>query len=463
VRSVYLLVACCAQQASGRFFNDNRGPLTHEHKFLWFCGDDGDDGGICTGECTYPKADLKWPLRADGLTYMTHAVCTAVHKTCTGAMANRCGFSGLEPGASPPSTPVSWSAGSIVVVDNTRDPLFYPFGGATPLQQPVAGSSTLGANVMQPVVTPHGKRESNPHHLRWPVSRDPHDIGIIANSVGAKVAKLRTNAFALGVSGGEANEKSELAKLVQHPWDPHLLNVWDRIHMKDGQMLATTFDRKYTPTECARICNKMARFRANHCIAFTRKWFTSEINEHYDSAGRDNYGHTSGKEGQVGHEVGGKAYKWPGQCVFFGKMMDNAGHLTITNLCTTVQDWLLDAWGVPWNIGNAAAAGDGKSGIKTIAQINAEPTSCQYRHGVAKTNYQDKARSWRIVTEGHLGERGSGAGFMPAKNTEWPKVTPSHPPMVGRRLDGQVGLLDVNATDVHEFILPDGTTFWAQG
>ena len=233
VRSVCLLVACCAQQASGRFFNDNRGPQTHEHKFLWFCGDDGDDGGICTGECTHPKADLKWPLRADGLTYLTHTVCVANHKTCTGTMADKCGFSALEPGASPPSTPVSWAAGSIVVVDNTRDPLMYPFGGASPL----AGA---GANVMQPVVTPHGKRESNPHHLRWPVSRDPHDS---LNSVGEKIAKLRTNAFALGVSGGEANEKSEIAKLVQHPWDPHLLNVWDRIHMKDGQMLATTFDR----------------------------------------------------------------------------------------------------------------------------------------------------------------------------------------------------------------------------
>ena len=223
VRSVCLLVACCAQQASGRFFNDNRGPLTHEHKFLWFCGDDGDDGGICTGECTYPKADLKWPLRADGLTYMTHVVCTAAHKTCTGAMANKCGFSGLEPGASPPSTPVSWSSGSIVVVDNTRDPLFYPFGGATPLAQPAL------ANVMQPVVTPHGKRESNPHHLRWPISRDPHDAVFDrtdvanVNAVGTKVAKLRANAFLLGVSGdasahGEANEASEIAKLVQHPW-----------------------------------------------------------------------------------------------------------------------------------------------------------------------------------------------------------------------------------------------------
>ena len=133
-------------------------------------------------------------------------------------------------------------------------------------------------------------------------------------------------------------------------------------------------------------------------------------------------------------------------------MKDNTGHLTVTNLCTTVQDWLLDAWGVPWDMGSV-----------TPAQINAEPTSCQYRHGVAKTNYQDKARSWRIVTAGHLGERGGNAGFMPEKSTEWPKVTPSHPPMVGRRLDGEIGLLDVNATDVHEFILPDGTTFWAQG
>jgi hypothetical protein len=346
------------------------------------------------------------------------------------------------------------------MLDNTRDPLFYPWGGATPAA--LAGH----ANVMQPVVVSQGKRESNPHHLRWPVSRDPYDPSVVANSVGVKIAKLRTNAFALGVTGGESSEGSEIAKLVQHPWDSHLLNVWDRIQIKDGQMLATKFDKKYTPTECARICNKMARFRANHCIAFTRKWFKTDINEHYDSAGRDNYGNTAGKEGQVGHEVGGKPYQYPGQCVFFGKMQDSTGHLTVTNLCSTVQDWLLDAYGVPWNIG------DGTGGTKPVLQIMDEPTSCQKRHGKAKNNYVDMARSWRIVTAGHLGERGGGAGFMPERNTEWPKVTPSHPPMVGRRLDvnatewpvvGQAGHFDRNASDVHEFILPDGTTFWAQG
>ena len=52
----------------------------------------------------------------------------------------------------------------------------------------------------------------------------------------------------------------------------------------------------------------------------------------------------------MGHEVGGKPYQYPGQCVFFGKMQDSSGHLTVTNLCSTVQDWLLDAYGVPWNI-----------------------------------------------------------------------------------------------------------------
>ena len=234
---VCLLRACCARPASGRFFNDNRGPLTHTHKFLWFCGDDGDAGGVCTGECTYPKEPLKWPLRADGLTYLTNTVCTASHKTCSGTMANTCGFTGLEPQGYPPTPPVSWASGSIVMLDNTRDPLFYPFGGATPLQQPA------GANVMQPVVVPQGKRESNPHHLRWPVSRDPYDRSVVANSVGVKIAKLRTNAFALGVTGGESSEGSEIAKLVQHPWDPYLLNVWDRIQIKDGQMLATKFDK----------------------------------------------------------------------------------------------------------------------------------------------------------------------------------------------------------------------------
>ena len=132
LRLVCLLLACCARPASGRFFHDNRGELTHTHKFLWFCGDDGDNGGVCTGECTYPKQHLKWPLRADGLTYLTHTVCTAEHKTCSGTMADKCGFGQLGPDVSPPSSPVSWASGSIVMLDNTRDPLFYPWGGATP-------------------------------------------------------------------------------------------------------------------------------------------------------------------------------------------------------------------------------------------------------------------------------------------------------------------------------------------
>ena len=237
LRLVCLLLACCARPASGRFFHDNRGEQTHTHKFLWFCGDDGDNGGVCTGECTYPKEHLKWPLRADGLTYLTHTVCTAEHKTCSGTMADKCGFGQLGPDVSPPSSPVSWASGSIVMLDNTRDPLFYPWGGATPAA--LAGH----ANVMQPVVVSQGKRESNPHHLRWPVSRDPYDPSVVANSVGVKIAKLRTNAVALGVTGGESSEGSEIAKLVQHPWDSHLLNVWDRIQIKDGQMLATKFDK----------------------------------------------------------------------------------------------------------------------------------------------------------------------------------------------------------------------------
>ena len=91
----------------------------------------------------------------------------------------------------------------------------------------------------------------------------------------------------------------------------------------------------------------MVRFRNNDCIAFSRKWTTTDINQHFDSAGRDDYGHNAGKVSDVGHEVGNKPYKYPAQCIFFGKMKDTAGKLTVTNLCTTVQDWLLDAIGAP--------------------------------------------------------------------------------------------------------------------
>ena len=130
--------------------------------------------------------------------------------------------------------PTTWATGIIGGADDTRDPLIYPFGGANPMQ------SSAPANVAQPVMAPIGKRETNPHHLRWPLSREPHVSG---NSVGAKLALLRTNALALGVNGGEASETSEISKLVQFPWDAHLLNVWDRIQMRDGELLSTKFDR----------------------------------------------------------------------------------------------------------------------------------------------------------------------------------------------------------------------------
>ena len=225
-RSIWLLAAWCTRQASGRFYLDNRGPQTHEHTFLFFCGDDGDDGGVCTGQCKYSKAALTWPLHADGLTYLTHPTCTASTATCTGTMASHC--TGTIP------APTTWATGIIGGADDTRDPLIYPFGGANPMQ------SSAPANVAQPVMAPIGKRETNPHHLRWPLSREPHVSG---NSVGAKLALLRTNALALGVNGGEASETSEISKLVQFPWDAHLLNVWDRIQMRDGELLSTKFDR----------------------------------------------------------------------------------------------------------------------------------------------------------------------------------------------------------------------------
>ena len=46
----------------------------------------------------------------------------------------------------------------------------------------------------------------------------------------------------------------------------------------------------------------------------------------------------------------------------------------------------------------------------------AEPTSCQMRHGKAKNNYVDMARSWRIVTAGHLGARGPHSNSNPNPN-----------------------------------------------
>jgi hypothetical protein len=195
----------------------------------------------------------------------------------------------------------------------------------------------------------------------------------------------------------------------------------------------------------------MARFRNNNCIAFSRKWFVTDINEHYDSAGRDNYGHTAGKSGQTGHEVGQKPFKYPAQCIFFGKMKDTGNRLTVTNLCTTVQDWLLDPWGKPWNID-----GTGGGPQVTVTEINANTLSCQYRHGKATTLWQDKTRSWRIVTASNLGERTGGAGFTPSAGTEWPAVTSQTPQQEGRRLDA-------NASNIHEFVLPDGTTFWDRG
>jgi len=235
---------------------------------------------------------------------------------------------------------------------------------------------------------------------------------------------------------------------------------------------------------CARLCTKMQGFRGNDCIAYSRKWFKTDIDEHLDTCGRDG---DVGISRQATTTTGwgqnyntDREYKYPGQCVFYGKMFDDGSTTTlgVTNLCTTAEDWLLDKTGVPYSL---ASPGPTAAELKTCAEEGAAGTgtscvfkdSCQYRHGYAKTNWKDKTRSWRMLTAtGGLADSGynapsasdpqegmKAAGLMTDGTGagRWPAQTPATPIQQGRRL-----MAESNYTrDGHEFILPNGTHFWA--
>lgn len=297
--------------------------------------------------------------------------------------------------------------------------------------------------------------------------------------------------------------------------DAHTLNIWDRIQIRDGLLFSTTFKpcandgfnpppathpppshtshlasdpptatsrRKYTDAMCARLCTKIEAFHGNRCIAYSRKWFKTDVDEHMDTCGRDG---DVGISRQATTSTGwgqnyntDKEYKYPGQCDFYGKMMVNGGDtgssadFSVTNLCTTAEDWLLDPWGVPYVNPPTAAqlktcTDEGAAGTGTLCEFK---DSCQYRHGFAKTNWKDKTRSWRMLTTSGLAVSGYatpstsdaqegtkaavGAGTDPGT---WPAKTPKTPIQQGRRL-----MAESNFTrEGHEFILPNGTSFWA--
>lgn len=240
---------------------------------------------------------------------------------------------------------------------------------------------------------------------------------------------------------------------------------------------------------CARLCTKMENFHGNRCIAYSRKWFKTDIEEHMDTCGRDG---DVGISRQATTSTGwgqnyntDREYKYPGQCLFYGKMMKHGGSdgtdadFDVTNLCTTAEDWLLDPQGVPYAL--PANSGPTAAQLKTCTDEGvagtgsscAYPDSCQYRHGYAKTNWKDKTRSWRMIatdglavsgynTPGNGGTPQEGmkaAGVLTTTNGAgvWPADTPNTPIRQGRRL-----MAESNYTrEGHEFILPNGTHFWA--
>jgi len=340
-------------------------------------------------------------------------------------------------------------------------------------------------DVYQPVIVPVGEPETNPHHLVWPEGRQPSVAQLAATLPEAdgaareKIKLLRNLAIMHGTGSGDAELKKLHMKM-----DAHTLNIWDRIQIRDGQLMSTITHTKYTDAMCARLCTKMQGFRGNDCIAYSRKWFKTDIDEHLDTCGRDG---DVGISRQATTTTGwgqnyntDREYKYPGQCVFYGKMFDDGSTTTlgVTNLCTTAEDWLLDKTGVPYPL---LSPGPTAAELKTCTEEGAAGTgtscvhkdSCQYRHGYAKTNWKDKTRSWRMLTAtGGLAKSGydtpsasdpqegmKAAGLMTDGTGagRWPAQTPATPIQEGRRL-----MAESNYTrDGHEFILPNGTHFWA--
>ena len=558
-----------AAGADARWSHDNKGKKQHRtgqtprpHKFLALCGD---DQYIYPISCRF-RAETKWPQFVDGFTYLTYPWCEphdtttfpdtsiTVHGACslkdvTGASGKYVQVAVDDKGTVNtcvkvhPTDPAYTGSRADNCLDHPgdeslasedtptghRDPLIWPLMTHTP----GASGVTDLVNVFQPVIVSIGERESNPHHLKWPNSRQPTCFAnelpapgqarvtpTYGNSEGNcechgaspyckaldDLHLLRANAILLGT----ANSDAQVRRLADPSWDPSTIDVWDRIEIRDGLLLSTTFHKKYTPGECARLCNKMSNFRNNKCIAFSRKWITTQKDEHADCAGRDGDvgcellnkrpglggagAQASGTKVVPGVTYGYSAhvtYKYPAQCVFFGFMKDNgvsgSGVITdykISNLCSTVEDWLKDEYGYLYANGVSASG----TGEREPANVN----SCKSRHGLATNNWKGQTRSWRMIgIAASATKRGSASsdGFRMFDPTaqcttanpgnadacsedglgSWPRATQNKvwnndyaPPTYSDSKVYQEGRrLSINETDVHEFILPNGTSFWS--
>jgi hypothetical protein len=221
-----------------------------------------------------------------------------------------------------------------------------------------------------------------------------------------------------------------------HGADVDTMQVWDRIRCRDGQLFSTGWYRKYTDTECARLCAKVSNFHGHTCSHFSRQWIHTKIKEHDDTCGRDGDGGdgvgTTGSYGSggVGHGPDPDLkYTYKGQCIFF----DSPNR----DCCATKVGWQMNLDGT------------------------ASSTHCTDKYGsrtdksVGGDNWDSKHRSWRLSQDTAVS-----LGFTPS--APWPIVNRAKTPNplgINRRL----AEADIETEDVHEFFFPNGSSFWAFG
>ena len=201
--------------------------------------------------------------------------------------------------------------------------------------------------------------------------------------------------------------------------DVDTLQSTDRIRCVDGQILATSYNTRYTPQECARLCARIKDFDGHSgCTHFSRQWIRTDINEHEDNCGRDGDDGTEAglKMGDYGSAgLGTGSYKYMGQCIFFDS--------PALHCCATKMGYHLTS--------------------NNVFTESTETTHCEDKFGEPRDNFDTKHRTWRVYHKGHT------------PSAAWPTRD------VESYYESTRRLASVENSTVHEFVLPNGTLFWA--
>ena len=258
------------------------------------------------------------------------------------------------------------------------------------------------------------------------------------------------------------NIRAPLAKdadhdMYRHGTDVDTLTTTDRVRCRDGHLFSTSFNKRYTPAECSRLCARIHNWHGGlSCTHFSRSWLESRLAPHDDNYGRDGddlegagaggFGrHRSGGYNYGSAGVGDGSYKFKAQCSFYYSLNDEC--------CATQAAYNENS--IYQVIGLTASTDGDYCKNKQFERVN---------NFGAVSGESDKVRSWRIQHK----------GFTPA--TSWPihsSFKRLYSTSSARRMQQSMASDEVllengrilneydMQTEWHELIYLNGTRAWA--